>query len=102
MTDKIQYKLEDSGTMFCAYIDGKRIGEITFVPTGADKLIIDRTAVDSEYQGRNIGAGLVNSVVEYARKNNLGIIPLCRFARVIFDRHPEYNDVRISRENEPK
>jgi predicted GNAT family acetyltransferase len=93
MKDKIQYKLGNDGNEYCACLNGERIGDITFVKTGVSPLIIDHTGVDDKFQGQGIGAELVRHVVGLARKQNKKIIPLCPFARAIFQRHPEFNDV---------
>ncbi|MDR0727054.1 MAG: N-acetyltransferase [Rickettsiales bacterium] len=93
MANNIQYKLENNGTEFCAYSDNQEIGDITFVKTGDSTLIIDHTGVDARYKGQSIGTELVRQVVKLARKENKKIIPLCPFARAVFQKHPEFNDV---------
>lgn len=95
MTDNIQYKLENDGTSYCAYLDNEKVGDITFVKTGVGTLIIDHTGVDNRFQGKSIGTGLVKCVVDLARQQNKKIIPLCPFARAVFQRHPEFHDVQL-------
>ena len=64
------------------------LAEITFFPTGADKIIIDHTYVSE-------GQKLVKKVVEYARQENKKIIPLCPFAKGIMTKSNEYKDVLL-------
>lgn len=71
------------------------LAEITFVPTGADKIIIDHTYVSDSLRGQKIGLQLVNKVVEYARKENKKIIPLCPYAKRVMTQSNEYKDVLI-------
>jgi hypothetical protein len=39
------------------------------------------------------GAKLVAAAVEWARAANRKVIPLCPFAKSVFDKTPEYKDV---------
>jgi predicted GNAT family acetyltransferase len=71
------------------------LAEITFVPTGADKIIIDHTYVSDSLKGQGIGQQLVKSVAEYARQENKKIIPSCPFAKRIMTKDEEYRDVLI-------
>ena len=43
------------------------------------KMIIEHTEVSDELRGQNVGYQLVHTAVEYARANNIKIIPLCPF-----------------------
>ena len=56
---------------------------------GPDKLIIDHTEMDDSLRGTGAGAHLVASVVEYARENNMKIMPLRPFAKLIFQKRKE-------------
>ena len=50
MSDEIQYFITPTGDAFHAFYHGNKIGEITFVRIGADKLIIDYTGVEPVYR----------------------------------------------------
>ncbi len=69
------------------------LAEITFVPTGEDKIIIDHTYVSEVLKGQGVGKQLVKKVIEYARQENKKIIPLCPFAKKVMTKSNEYNDV---------
>lgn len=71
-----------------------RLAEITFVYTGDTMAIIDHTLVDDSLKGQGIAKQLVAKVVDKMRAEKRKIIPLCPFAKAIFDRTPEYNDIR--------
>lgn len=60
-----------------------------------NNIIIEHTEVGDELRGQNVGYQLVHTAVEYARKNNIRILPLCPFAKSVFDKRPEFADVRI-------
>ena len=62
--------------------------------TGTGFMIIDHTEVSDELRCKNVGYQLVHTAVEYARANHIKIIPLCPFAKSVFDKKAaEYGDV---------
>lgn len=88
-------KKEESGNKgaFVAYEENKKIGEMTYSIAGADKIIIDHTEVDPEQKGKSVGKILLQKIVENARDNNIKIIPLCPFAKAMFDKDIDIRDV---------
>ena len=75
--------------------DGARtVAEMTYVWAGEDRFIIDHTEVNPDYEGQGLGLQLVEAAVIFARERNFKIIPLCPFARAMFERHSEFQDVR--------
>jgi predicted GNAT family acetyltransferase len=78
---------------FTALDNGKELGRLNYSWAGIDKFIIDHTEVKQEAKGTGTGKFLVESVVNYARANNLKLVPLCPFANAMFKKHKEWNDV---------
>lgn len=72
--------------------DGKRLGELTYTVAGS-RVILDHTTVDDALRGTGAGRRLVEAAVEWARAGNRKLMPLCPFARSVFDKTPEYRDV---------
>ncbi|MGB6179131.1 GNAT family N-acetyltransferase [Carnobacterium sp.] len=68
---------------------GKLIAEVTYVPSGNDKVILDHTFVDPSLRGQGIAEELVNRVVEEMQLENKKIIPLCPYAKTLFERKPD-------------
>lgn len=95
MSEEIKYFLLPSQDGFEAIWHGRRIGEITFVRIGSDKLIIDYTAVAPEFRKQSVGLTLVRNVVNFARMQKRRVITLCPFARAMFNRFSEFDDVRL-------
>lgn len=95
MAYNVEYILADDGLGFNAIYNGRKIGEVTFVRVGMDKMILDHTAVDAPYRDAQIGLGLVRATVELARRQKRKIIALCPYAAAMFNRHPEFDDVRL-------
>lgn len=75
---------------------GKEAGKMTYTWAGDSKFIIDHTEVSEGFNGKGVGKKLVMAAVEYARTNNLKIIPLCPFAKSVFDKVEEIRDVLFS------
>ncbi|MEO7978806.1 GNAT family N-acetyltransferase [Flavobacterium sp.] len=78
---------------FEAVEDGKKAGKMTYTWAGDAKFIIDHTEVNEEFNGKGVGKKLVMTAIDYARNNGLKIIPLCPFAKSVFDKTEEIRDV---------
>lgn len=84
---------EDNKSVFILNEQGERIAESSFVYTGEHLVIIDSTFVDESLKGKNVGKQLIDRIVQRMRKENRKIIPLCPFAKIIFDRNRDYDDI---------
>ena len=73
--------------------EGKRLAEMTYTTAGATRVIIDHTDVDDALRGAGAGRKLVEAAVLWARAENRKILPLCPFAKSVFDNTPAYADV---------
>ncbi|MCP6565426.1 N-acetyltransferase, partial [Klebsiella pneumoniae] len=69
--------------------------EMTYVPTGKDKIIIDHTGVGESLRGQGIAKQLVEAGVNYARENDIKILATCPFAKQVLEETPEYHDVLL-------
>ena len=87
-----QFNRESKG-FFKASEDNKEAGRMTYSWAGKDKFIIDHTEVNPDFKGKNVGLQLVMAAVDFARENHLKIIPLCPFAKSVFDKKEEIRDV---------
>jgi predicted GNAT family acetyltransferase len=67
--------------------------QMVYFMTTPNEMIIQHTEVDEVLRGQNIGYQLVQHAVNYARQFNIKIIPVCPFAKSVFDRKPEFADV---------
>ena len=93
MNDQVQLKLNDKNGAFYIDVNGKHEAMMTFVFAGNDKIIIDHTEVNPGNEGKSYGKKMVNKAVEFARENGIKIIPLCPFAKSVFDKTPDFRDV---------
>lgn len=89
----IQHKLVGDKGIFFAGQDGAILAELVYTKTTAEKMIIEHTEVDESLSGQGVGLQLVHTAVDYARTHNMKIIPLCPFAKSVFDKKAEFRDV---------
>ncbi|MBL7837050.1 MAG: N-acetyltransferase [Bacteroidetes bacterium] len=83
----------DNKGKFYIEIEGKQEAEMTYTWAGTDRIIIDHTEVSDALRGKNAGKQLVMKAVEFARNKGIKIIPLCPFAKSVFQKTPEIRDV---------
>ena len=83
----------DHKGQFVATIDGQQAGLMTYTWAGDDRIIIDHTETDKAFGGKGVGKRLVLEGAEVARQKNIKVIPLCPFAKSVFDRNKEIQDV---------
>jgi uncharacterized protein len=80
------------GVVF-AIENNAELGAMTYTWAGTDKIIIDHTEVNSEYNGQGVGKKILEQIIDWARKEQIKIIPLCPFAKAQFEKNSEFRDV---------
>ena len=89
----IQNKQVGGKGLFYVGQDGAILAEMVYSMPSPNKMIIEHTEVDDSLGGKGVGLQLLNTAVEYARTHNVKIVPLCSFAKSMFDKKPELRDV---------
>ena len=78
---------------FAFVVDGKQLAEMTY-SVGADStVIINHTGVDDALRGTGAGKKLLAALVEWARAEKKKVVPICPFAKSVFEKTPEFQDV---------
>ena len=90
---EVKLNIDGNKGYFHIDIDGKQEAKMTFVFAGEDKIIIDHTEVNPGNEGKGFGKQMIKKAVEYAREKGIKIIPLCPFAKSVFDKVSEFRDV---------
>lgn len=90
---EINHEETESKGAFYVEENGIRLAEMTFSKAGSTIIIIDHTEISDVLRGKGVGKQLVRKSVEHARAHGLKIIPLCPFAKSVFDRVAEFRDV---------
>lgn len=83
----------NKGHFYLEDAEGKQLADMTYVFAGAQKFIIDHTEVFAGNEGKGLGKLLVKAAVDFAREKGMKIMPLCPYAKGVFDKTPEYGDV---------
>ncbi|MDP3556523.1 MAG: GNAT family N-acetyltransferase [Bacteroidota bacterium] len=86
---------KDNGTkgMFYVKHGNETLAEMHYVWAGSDRIIIDHTDVSEVLKGKGVGKQMVERAVEFAREKGIKIVPLCLFAKSVFDKVKEFSDV---------
>ncbi|MBQ6735964.1 MAG: N-acetyltransferase [Alphaproteobacteria bacterium] len=95
MPTDIEYTEMENGRGFCACRGNVQIGEIDIAIVGGNRVIIEHTYIDDGYDDGDVCKNLVQCVVEFARRTGRKILCLCPRAQSIFNRCPEFDDVRL-------
>ena len=91
----MEIQKRDDGKKGAFYIEHENdvVAEMTYLWAGADKIIIDHTDVKEVLKGKGAGRQMVARAVSFARERGIKIIPLCPFAKSVFDKVKEFSDV---------
>lgn len=74
--------------------------EITFTRRGPRVISADHTGVPEAMAGRGVARALLEFMLADARQNGFRIIPLCRYVRGQYARHPEWADLFTTKPGE--
>jgi predicted GNAT family acetyltransferase len=80
---------------FTAWDGDTKAGTMTYSRLNDHVVIIDHTEAAPGFEGRGVGKRLVSHGVDWARENDQKLMPLCPFAKSVFDRTAEWQDVRF-------
>lgn len=88
-------KIEETDTKGAAFIETDKIklAEMTYSIASPNLIIIDHTDVGVSLKGQGVGKKLLLKIVEKARDQNIKIMPLCPFAKSVFDKEESLQDV---------
>ncbi len=67
--------------------------EITFKPKDEHTIIADHTYVSDELRGEGIAGKLLEALIDYARKEDKKIVPVCSYVKNKMERTEEYHDL---------
>ncbi|MBX2897911.1 MAG: N-acetyltransferase [Cyclobacteriaceae bacterium] len=88
----IEHITSEKGGGFYYQPESTRLAAMTYV-NADNKIIIDHTEVAPSLQGKSIGKQLLETLVEFARASKLKVIPLCPYAKSLFKRNKDWQDV---------
>ena len=92
-TNKIQHEFDGKRGSFYLKESNTRLAEMVYVMAGPKKMIIEHTEVNESLKGQGIGMNLLQELVEHVRKEGIKVIPLCPFAKAMFQKKEVLRDV---------
>jgi len=73
--------------------DGEYVGEMVYKYEGDNAINIYKTEVDDAHEGKGYATKLLDSAVEFARENDLKIIPECPFVEAKMKKDESLHDL---------
>jgi predicted GNAT family acetyltransferase len=58
-----------------------------------NRIVLTHTIVPEELSGRGIAGEVVKFALDYARKQQLTVVPQCSYVAAWIKRHPDYEDL---------
>jgi len=90
----IDYDIKKGTNQFYIGVDEEHIlAQIRYYYNSETAIVIDHTFVSEELRGGPLAGNLLEEVVQFARKNNLKIIPDCSYAVKKLTRNNDYKDI---------
>jgi|TARA_B100000508_G_C11323346_1_gene210550 hypothetical protein len=88
----LHLQAETKGEFFVEQ-NGTKIAFMSYTKNNDTRIIIDHTEVHESQKGTGLGKKLVFEAVAFAREKGIKILPLCPFARAVFLRNKDIQDV---------
>ncbi|MFB0944654.1 MAG: putative GNAT family acetyltransferase [Spirosomataceae bacterium] len=91
----MKIEVQEIGSKGMAFVaeENKVLAQMTYSIASSELIIIDHTEVNLTLKGKGVGKQLLMVIVEKARKEKFKILPLCPFAKSVFERDKTINDV---------
>ena len=83
---------ENTGS-FIAQDGTAKAGELTYSRIDKSAISVDHIVVAETHKGKGLGRQLLNSAIAFARKENIKILPVCAYAKTVFERNRHIDDV---------
>jgi predicted GNAT family acetyltransferase len=95
MADEVRVSDNPSQLRYELFVDGQPAGLIRYrrLP---DTLALVHTEVDPQFEGRGLGARLIEGALADIRERGLHVVPICPFVRAYLDRHPGDRDLIVA------
>lgn len=91
---QVQHRKDNSKGTFYIEIDGQQLAEMEYsLAAGDGFMIVSHTEVNDALRGQGAGMKMLLALVEHARGNNIKVMPLCPFAKSVFDKREDLRDV---------
>ena len=87
--------ITESGSSGHAFIGDENapLAEMSYSKVGETMIIIDHTDVSESMRGQGVGRKLLDAVIQMAREKRLKFLPLCPYAKSVFDKDTSIRDI---------
>ena len=85
------FDIQQSATRFKTTVDGHE-AHVDFERTEGT-MVITHTSVPAVIGGRGVAAELIKAAFDAARRDGLKVSPVCSYAAVWLQKHPDYADL---------
>lgn len=93
MNNIIKIDIHPDNQYFSMFLGEIEIGQMTYYFSEPNVMVIDHAEVDFEYNGKGYARQMVAFAINYARQNNIKIIPVCPYVKREFAKNEAYSDV---------
>ena len=87
------------GRIFAVNAEGHVIAEVTFPLDSEGVASIDHTFVDDSLRGQGVADKLMEEAYAFLKNEDLKAKLVCSYAVAWYKRHPEKNDIVVTRED---
>ncbi|MFA5524114.1 MAG: GNAT family N-acetyltransferase [Tissierellales bacterium] len=71
----------------------KPLAEMTFVCSGENLIVVEHTFVSGELGGQGVGKLLLTELVDWVRRENKKIVPICSYVKAQIEKNKDYHDL---------
>ncbi len=89
--DSLALKDNEEKKQFELLVENKR-AYIEYIKV-QDKIYLTHTEVPSDLEGKGVGTAMVHKALEWVKKNDLTLIPLCPFVASYIKKNPAYREL---------
>ncbi len=87
----MEQEVKKEENRFVIYTEGKEV-YVEF-EIKDDKMDLDHTYTHPDLRGRGLAAQVVRAALEFAKENNLKVIPTCSYVRSFINKNDEYKEL---------
>jgi uncharacterized protein len=92
-SDSPEVRHEPDRSRFAAYLEGEDDPATASYQREGDTLTLTSTHVPESAEGGGVGSALARAALDYARDEELTVVPRCPFMASYIKRHREYQDL---------
>lgn len=92
---EIEISHEESGDRGAFYVEtaAGRLASLTYRRSSPQTVVLEHTEVSKALAGQGVGRRLVEAAVAWARRTGTKFVPVCTYAKSVFERDPGLRDV---------